>query len=133
LARVVGGVALADLIERTAAQVLRDAVVDADDALLEEAEGVAAVGADHPGVLGDHGRVLELAEAFEGFEDAFDLFAALGVLAAEAGGEGFGSGGGLVGEQAADEGDLVGEFGGPSERFVRGPVGPCFGAGELGW
>lgn len=58
-------------------------------------------------------------EATEGFEDAFDLLGALGRFAAEAGGEGFGGGGGIGGEELADQRDLLGEAGGPGGSFQR--------------
>ena len=55
-----------------------------------------------------------MAEAAERFEDAGDLVGAFRAFAAEVGGEGFGAGGGVGGEELADEGDLFGEAGGPS-------------------
>ena len=56
-------------------------------------------------------------EAAERFEDAGDLVGAFGAFAAEAGGEVFGAGGGVGGEELAQEGDLIGEAVGPGQSL----------------
>ena len=56
-------------------------------------------------------------EASERFEDAGDLVGAFGAFAAEAGGEVFGAGGGVGGEELAKESDLIGEAVGPGQSL----------------
>jgi hypothetical protein len=56
-------------------------------------------------------------EASERFEDAGDLLGAFGAFAAEAGRESFRAGGGVGGEELADEGDLIGESVGPGQSL----------------
>jgi hypothetical protein len=50
-----------------------------------------------------------LPQAPQRFQNPLDLLGASFVLAVEAGGEGFGGGGGIGGEELADECDLIGE------------------------
>ena len=56
-------------------------------------------------------------ETTERFEDSADLVGAFRAFAAEAGGEVFGAGGGVGGEELAKEGDLIGEAVGPGQSL----------------
>jgi hypothetical protein len=61
-----------------------------------------------------------VAQASKRFQDAFDLLGAFGAFSAKAGGELLGRGGGVGGEELAEEGDLVGETVGPRRSFQVG-------------
>ena len=55
-----------------------------------------------------------LPEVAQSFEDALDLAGALRAFAAELGGECFGGGGRVGSEKLPEQGDLLGESGGPN-------------------
>jgi hypothetical protein len=57
-----------------------------------------------------------LPQPLERLQNPLDLLGAFLVLTAEVGGEGFGGGDGVGGEELADEGDLIREAVGPGKK-----------------